>query len=144
MKWDDRSTLFPDGLRLKAPVRSQHHDVCVAHACRETTGMTTENYTRSPDKIRFFPGLNFVTIPRNILNKKSMFGAVSGGTPLRPLFLLLFLVCFSFSFLFLFLFLFLCLFSVSFSFSFSLYCWPFAFAVRAFIKVTDTDLLLEK
>ena len=49
MKWDDRSTLFPDGSRLKAPVRSQHHDVCRAHACRETTGMTTENFSRSPD-----------------------------------------------------------------------------------------------
>ena len=49
MKWDDRSTLFPDGLRLKAPVRSQHHDVCRAHACRETTRMTTDHYTRSPD-----------------------------------------------------------------------------------------------
>ena len=49
MKWDDRSTLFPDGLRLKAPVRSQHHDVCRAHACRETTGMTTDHYARSPD-----------------------------------------------------------------------------------------------
>ena len=49
MKWDDRSTLFPDGLRLKAPVRSQHQDVCRAHACRETTGMTTDHYTRSPD-----------------------------------------------------------------------------------------------
>ena len=49
MKWDDRSTLFPDGSRLKAPVRSQHHDVCRAHACRETTGMTTDHYTRSPD-----------------------------------------------------------------------------------------------
>ena len=48
-KWDDRSTLFPDGLRLKAPVRSQHQDVCRAHACRETTGMTTDHYTRSPD-----------------------------------------------------------------------------------------------
>ena len=48
MKWDDRSTLFPDGLRIKAPVRSQHHDVCRAHACRETTGMTTENFSRSP------------------------------------------------------------------------------------------------
>ena len=50
MKWDDRSTLFPDGSRLKAPVRSQHHDVCRAHACRGTTGMTTDHYTRSPDK----------------------------------------------------------------------------------------------
>ena len=49
MKWDDRSTLFPDGSRLKALVRSQHHDVCRAHACRETTGMTTDHYTRSPD-----------------------------------------------------------------------------------------------
>ena len=49
MKWDDRSTLFPDGSRLKAPVRSQHHYVCRAHACRETTGMTTDHYTRSPD-----------------------------------------------------------------------------------------------
>ena len=49
MKWDDRSTLFPDGSRLKAPVRSQHHDVCRAHACRETTGMTTDHYTRSID-----------------------------------------------------------------------------------------------
>ena len=49
-KWDDRSTLFPDGLRLKAPVRSQHQDVCRAHACRETTGMTTDHYTRSPDR----------------------------------------------------------------------------------------------
>ena len=51
MKWDNRSTLFPDGLRLKAPVRSQHHDVCRAHACRETTGMTTDHYTRSPDTL---------------------------------------------------------------------------------------------
>ena len=51
MKWDDRSTLFPDGLRVKAPVRSQHHDVCRAHACRETTGMTTQNFSRSPDKL---------------------------------------------------------------------------------------------
>ena len=50
MERDDRSTLFLDGLRLKAPVRSQHHDVCRAHACREATGMTTENYTRSPAK----------------------------------------------------------------------------------------------
>ena len=49
MKWDDRSTLFPDGLRLKALVRSQHHDVCRAHACRETTGMTTDHFSRSPD-----------------------------------------------------------------------------------------------
>ena len=40
---------FPDGSRLKAPVRSQHHDVCRAHACRETTGMTTDHYTRSID-----------------------------------------------------------------------------------------------
>ena len=50
MKWDDRSTLFPDGLGLKAPVRSQHQDVCRAHACRETTGMTTDHFSRSPDK----------------------------------------------------------------------------------------------
>ena len=53
-KWDDRSTLFPDGLRLKAPVRSQHQDVCRAHACRETTGMTTDHYTRSPDNFSLF------------------------------------------------------------------------------------------
>ena len=51
MKWDDRSTLFPDGSRLKAPVRSQHHHVCRAHACRETTGMTTDHCTRSPDTL---------------------------------------------------------------------------------------------
>ena len=51
-KWDDRSTLFPHGLRLKAPVRSQHHDVCRAHACRETAGMTTDHKTRSPDTNR--------------------------------------------------------------------------------------------
>ena len=49
MKWDDRSTLFPDGSRLMAPVRSQHHDVCGAHASRETTGMTTDHFSRSPD-----------------------------------------------------------------------------------------------
>ena len=48
MKWDDRSTLFPDGLRLKAPVRSQHHDVRRAHACRETTiqGVLTRTLDR--------------------------------------------------------------------------------------------------
>ena len=60
MKWDDRSTLFPDGLRLKPPVRSQHHDVCRARACRETTGMTTENYTRSPDIFLLFFHLLFL------------------------------------------------------------------------------------
>ena len=49
MKWVDRSTLFPDGSRLMAPVRSQHHDVCGAHASRETTGMTTDHFSRSPD-----------------------------------------------------------------------------------------------
>ena len=63
-KWDDRSTLFPDGLRLKAPVRSQHQDVCRAHACRETTGMTTDPYTRSPDSFSFsffiFPKKKFL------------------------------------------------------------------------------------
>ena len=54
MKWDDRSTLFPDGSRLKAFVRSQHHDVCRAHACRETTGITTDHFSRSPDNFSFF------------------------------------------------------------------------------------------
>ena len=51
MERDDRLTLFLDGLRFKAPVRSQHHDVCRAHACRDTKGRTTENYTRSPDTL---------------------------------------------------------------------------------------------
>ena len=55
MERDDRSTLFPGGLRLKAPVRSQHYDR--AHACRETTGMTTENHTRSPDTLLSSDGI---------------------------------------------------------------------------------------
>ena len=35
MERDDGSTVFLDGLRLKAPVRPQHHDVCRAHASRD-------------------------------------------------------------------------------------------------------------
>ena len=73
MKWDDRSTLFLDGLRLKAPVRSQHYDVCRAHACRETTGMTTENYTRSPD-----------TPPRAIASKPHVRARREGEAFLPP------------------------------------------------------------
>ena len=69
MKWDDRSTLFPDGSRLKAPVRSQHHDVCRAHACRETTGMTTDHYTKSPDKMAKIVKKRVINVQKNHENK---------------------------------------------------------------------------